>query len=86
MKNLMIAIIFLLSVNTIFSQSYIPILQKANQWNLVYVDNSFSPEHTFKTWQTIKCQISDSIVIDGIQYLKVGGYYYREDTAEKKYI
>ncbi len=84
MKNLMITIIFLLSINTIFSQSYIPLLQKANQWNLLYVDDSFSPEHTFKTWQTIKCQISDSIVIDGIQYLKVGGYYYREDTTEKK--
>ncbi len=66
-------------------------LSKDKQWNILCIDDSFSPEHPKKTWKTHKYSVVEEIEKDGKLYYKVGSeeqtileYLMREDTDEKK--
>jgi len=88
MKTKYFSIIVLFSANLLLGQSYIPMLVEGNQWNVMYYDESYSPEHTHDTWETIKYKVGDDVNIDGLNYIEIkndnGKQLYREDTTEKK--
>jgi len=88
MKKILIAIITILSSNILIGQSYIPMIVEGNQWNVMYYDESFGPDHPQDTWETIKYNVGDEVTIDGVNYIEIkndnGQKLYREDTTEKK--
>jgi hypothetical protein len=88
MKTKYFTIIVLFSTNLLLGQSYIPMLVEENQWNVMYYDGSFGPEHPYDTWETIKYNVGDDVNIDGLNYIEInndnGIQLYREDTTEKK--
>jgi len=88
MKIKYFTIILLLSTNLLFSQSYIPMFVEGNQWNVMYYDESFGPDHPHDTWETIKYSVGDKVSKDGTNYIEIindnGSHLYREDTAERK--
>ena len=70
MKSKYFTIIVLFSTNLLLGRSYIPTLVKGNQWNVMYYDESFDPEHTRDTWETIKYKVGADIIIDGLNYIE----------------
>ena len=89
MKTKFIAIIVLISTNLLLGQSYIPMIVEGNQWNVLYIDDSFSPEHPEKTWETVKYNVGTKVLIDSVFYQKIkfgdNSYFLiHEDTIEKK--
>lgn len=71
MKTKFIAIIVLISTNLLLGQSYIPIINLENEWNILVVDDYFGPGHTEKTWCTYKQIIGDTITIDNLVYNQI---------------
>ncbi len=91
MKTKFIAIIVLISTNLLLGQSYIPMIVKGNQWNVLYIDNSFSPEHPKKTWNTVESNVGAKVLLDSVTYYKIrvdsgnnSDLLISEDTIDKK--
>ncbi len=65
---------------------------EGNQWNVLHIDDTFTPEHPKKTWKTAKLNVDDEVVLDGVTYCKIKSYWgnnsyfliMREDTLNKK--
>ena len=83
MKKLLVVFILLSASNHIYAQSYKPLLDYYNEWNLRFCFASICDTDLYYT--------NGDTIVDGMNYKVLDGYHYisrgfllREDVAQKK--